>query len=431
MASAGVAASPPWRPRWPAPATAGASRRCRRLRSPAAAEDITTLRLGYFPNFTHAPALVGIQEGFFKDALGRARPDRHADDLQRRSRRGHRAVRRRLLDITYIGPNPTVNAYVQSQGDAVRVIAGAASGGAALVVNPDISSPEDLSGKTLRHAAARQHPGRRAAVLAQENRVWPPPKRAATSTIAPQSNSEGLTAFASGQIDGAWVPEPYVSQLRRTRVPRCSWTRRTSGPTASSSPRTSSCGPSSSSSTPTSSTRSSQAHVEALELIEKDPEAAKQDVNDALQGTDRAHRSTPQILDSAWETGRVHRRPAEGHPGRERRTRGRRRSARAGRHRRGRRQLRRPVRPRAAQRRCSRRPAWSRCRPHESTSLLRRVRSRDSGAALARPSGPGCDQGLRPARTRARSRCKTSTSTSLPASSSPSSARPGAARAPC
>ncbi len=52
--------------------------------TPAAAEDITTLRLGYFPNFTHAPALVGIQQGFFKDALGELEPHGHADGLQRR-----------------------------------------------------------------------------------------------------------------------------------------------------------------------------------------------------------------------------------------------------------------------------------------------------------------------------------------------------------
>src|SRR4029079_2518962 len=84
--------------------------------SPAAAEDITTLRLGYFPNFTHAPALVGTQEGYFKDELGKldltvtptifnAGPDAVT------------ALFAGALDIAYIGPNPTVNAYVESGGD--------------------------------------------------------------------------------------------------------------------------------------------------------------------------------------------------------------------------------------------------------------------------------------------------------------------------
>ena len=97
--------------------------------SAAPPADITTLRLGYFPNLTHAPALVGTQQGLFKDALKEvdltvtptvfnAGPDAVT------------ALFADSLDCSYIGPNPAVNAYVQSGGEAIRVVSGATSGGA-------------------------------------------------------------------------------------------------------------------------------------------------------------------------------------------------------------------------------------------------------------------------------------------------------------
>ena len=119
---------------WPAaPATAGTATP-EGDATPAAAEEITTLRLGYFPNFTHAPALVGVQEGFFKDALA----EQELTVTPTIFNAGPDAVTALFagaLDIAYIGPNPTVNALRRVRGDAVRVIAGAASGGAALVVS--------------------------------------------------------------------------------------------------------------------------------------------------------------------------------------------------------------------------------------------------------------------------------------------------------
>lgn len=213
-----------------------------------AADDVSTLRLGYFPNFTHAPALVGVQEGFFKDALA-------AHDVTVTPtifNAGPDAVTQLFsgaLDIAYIGPNPTVNAFVESQGDAVRVISGAASGGAALVVSEDIKSAADLSGKTL---ATPQLGNTQDVAL----RFWLKQQGLASAdeggdvSIAPQSNSEGLTAFASQQIAGAWVPEPYVSQYLAQGA-KSSSMRPICGPAASSSQPTSSCELSSSSSIPT------------------------------------------------------------------------------------------------------------------------------------------------------------------------------------
>ena len=105
-----------------------------------------TLRLGYFPNLTHATAIVGVEDGHFASALG-------ANTLKTQTfNAGPDATQALLsgaLDATYIGPGPATNAYAKSGGEAVRVISGATSGGAALVVKPGITSVEDLKGKKI------------------------------------------------------------------------------------------------------------------------------------------------------------------------------------------------------------------------------------------------------------------------------------------
>ncbi|HEX5016092.1 MAG TPA: ABC transporter substrate-binding protein [Actinomycetes bacterium] len=265
--------------------------------TPAAAEEITTLRLGYFPNFTHAPALVGQQQNFFKDALAEqdltvtptifnAGPDAIT------------ALFSGALDITYIGPNPTVNGYVESQGDAVRVIAGAASGGAALVVNKDIQSPEDLSGKTF----ATPQLGNTQDVAF---RYWLKQQGLASTeeggdvTIAPQSNSEGLTAFSAGQIDGAWVPEPYVSlyldQGAHVLQDEAELWPDGKFVTTNVIVRTDFL-----EEHPEVVDAFLKAHVQALELIQKDPATAKQNVNAALEAITGSPMD-PKILDQAWD----------------------------------------------------------------------------------------------------------------------------------
>ena len=117
------------------------------------------------------------------------------------------------IDATYIGPNPTVNAYAKSKGSAVRVIAGAASGGAALVVKPSINSAADLKGKKL----ATPQLGNTQDVAA---RYWLKQKGLTTTKegggdvkIVPQENAQTLETFTSGQIAAAWVPEPWVTRL--------------------------------------------------------------------------------------------------------------------------------------------------------------------------------------------------------------------------
>jgi NitT/TauT family transport system substrate-binding protein len=262
-----------------------------------AAEEITTLRLGYFPNITHAPALIGVQEGLFKDALS----EQEITVTPTIFNAGPDAVTALFagaLDISYIGPNPTVNAYVESQGDAVRVISGAASGGAALVVSEDINSPEDLSGKTL---ATPQLGNTQDVAL----RYWlkeqglAPTEDGGDVSIAPQSNSEGVVAFAAGQIDGAWVPEPFVSQYldqgAKVLVDESELWPDGEFVTTNVIVRTEFL-----EQYPEVVDAFLDAHVQALELIKKDPDAAKADVNSALQALTGSPLDD-NIIDSAWD----------------------------------------------------------------------------------------------------------------------------------
>lgn len=179
--------------------------------SPPPAE-VEVIRLGFFPNITHAPALVGVEKGLFEKALG---PNVKLE--LKTFNAGPAAVEALLsgaLDVTYIGPNPAINAYARSRGEAVRVLAGACSGGAALVVRPEVNTPADLKGKTV---ASPQLGGTQDVAL----RTWLKSQGFAVAlqggdvTILPQENAQTLEAFRLGTIAGAWVPEPWASRLLR------------------------------------------------------------------------------------------------------------------------------------------------------------------------------------------------------------------------
>jgi NitT/TauT family transport system substrate-binding protein len=170
-----------------------------------------TVRLGYFPNLTHATALVGVEKGFLTDALGpgiglethtyNAGPDEVT------------ALLSGALDAGFLGPNPAVNAYLQSHGEAVRVIAGATSGGALLVVNPKIASAADLRGKRL---ADPQLGGTQDIALRWYLAGHGYSTDAAGGGdvhVLSQDNATTLNAFRQGQVDGAWLPEPWASRL--------------------------------------------------------------------------------------------------------------------------------------------------------------------------------------------------------------------------
>ena len=170
-----------------------------------------TLRLGYFPNLTHAPALIGLSKGFFAARLGSdVTLEPHTFNA------GGDAVTALLsnsIDASFVGPNPTINAFAQSHGEAVRVIAGSTSGGALLVVKPAITSAELLKGAKI---ADPQLGGTQDIALRwflQSHGFHADTAGGGDVSVLPQDNSQTLLAFKQGQLDGAWVPEPWASRL--------------------------------------------------------------------------------------------------------------------------------------------------------------------------------------------------------------------------
>jgi NitT/TauT family transport system substrate-binding protein len=170
-----------------------------------------TLRLGYLANITHAPALVGLQKGILADKLG---PNVTLQpSVFNAGPAETEALFSGAIDATYIGPNPAINAYAKSNGQAVRIISGATSGGAFLVVNPAIRSAADLKGKKV---ASPQLGNTQDVAL----RSWLKAQGLKSDTqgggdvsIVPQDNATALAAFESGAIAGAWEPEPWATRM--------------------------------------------------------------------------------------------------------------------------------------------------------------------------------------------------------------------------
>jgi NitT/TauT family transport system substrate-binding protein len=169
-----------------------------------------TLRLGYFPNVTHASAIVGVESGIFEKKLG---PDVTLDLKTFNSgTEALQAFQAEALDASYIGPSPTITAWTQLD-KGVKIISGSASGGAYFVVNKSINSAADLKGKVV---ASPQLGNTQDVAL----RTWLKSKGLSTDTtgggdvqIRPQDNATTLNAFKSGELAGAWVPEPWATRL--------------------------------------------------------------------------------------------------------------------------------------------------------------------------------------------------------------------------
>ena len=194
-----------------APSQAASSGSAAGSEAPPAAAPQGTLRLGYFANITHATAIVGVESGIFQKALG------PGVTFEVSSFNAGPAASEALLsgaiDATFIGPNPAINAFARSKGAAIRIIAGATSGGAYLIVKPEIASVADLRGKKL---ATPQLGNTQDVAL----RTWLTDNGLATDaqgggdvSILPQENAQTLETFTTGQVDGAWVPEPWATRL--------------------------------------------------------------------------------------------------------------------------------------------------------------------------------------------------------------------------
>lgn len=177
---------------------------------PVGSDGRPIFRIGYMPNLTHAPALYAIQAGLFEKALGpdavvRYRPFTAGPSVVE-------AVLAGELDVAFLGPNPAINAYYVSSGEAVRVVSGSAIGGAQLVVLPEVDEPRDLLGQRLATPALANTQDITARIWLREQGIEEG-KGDDEVEILPIPPSEVLNLFQRRQVAGAWLPEPWSSRL--------------------------------------------------------------------------------------------------------------------------------------------------------------------------------------------------------------------------
>lgn len=193
-------------------AAAAAAPSCRPA-TPSSARPV--LRFGHFPNITHLQGLVAHQlsrlgKGWFEQRLG--------VDVQwftyNAGPSAAEAIFARSLDVTYIGPSPTLNAYAKSNGREMRILAGAATGGTGMVVHPDsgIEKPGDFRGKKIAtpQLGNTQDVEARAWLISQGFNVT---LTGGDVVVLPTQTADQLTLFARGGVDAVWTAEPWLSRL--------------------------------------------------------------------------------------------------------------------------------------------------------------------------------------------------------------------------
>jgi len=169
------------------------------------------LRIGYFPNIGHAIPIVGIEKGFFQNSLGELKIETRVFDS------GPQAIEALFadsIDVAYVGPGPAINGFLNSENHNIKILAGAASGGTSFIVHPnsEINSASDFAGKKI---AAPQIGNTQDVSLRHylsENGLKPAEKGGSV-IVYNISNPDIYTLFVKGDIDGAWVAEPWATIL--------------------------------------------------------------------------------------------------------------------------------------------------------------------------------------------------------------------------
>jgi NitT/TauT family transport system substrate-binding protein len=170
----------------------------------------SVVRLGYFPNLTHATAIVADKEGFFAKHLGATKLTVSTFNA---GPTAIEALKSGAIDATYVGPGPATNAFINSGGQALTIVAGAASGGASLVVDPSIKSAADLRGKKVSTPQLGNTQDIALRYWLKKNGLATDLQGGGDVSVLPQANAQIIDAFKQKQIAGAWVPEPYATQL--------------------------------------------------------------------------------------------------------------------------------------------------------------------------------------------------------------------------
>jgi NitT/TauT family transport system substrate-binding protein len=170
------------------------------------------LRLGFLENITHATALVGVKEHFFTENLGN-NVTLQLTPFSTGTEEGT-ALLAGQLDAAYVGPNPTISAWQKSGGKAIKVISGAASGGAALVVKSGITSAQQLKGQKLATPSLGNTQDVALRYWLKQHGLTTAQTGGGDVPITPVTpNSAAVLEFQSGQIAGGWEPAPYDAEM--------------------------------------------------------------------------------------------------------------------------------------------------------------------------------------------------------------------------
>ena len=170
-----------------------------------------TLRLGLLANITHAPALVGIQKGFFTKNLG---SNKLTTTVYNSGTQETTAILAGQLDAAYVGPNPAINAFQKSGGTAIKIVSGAATGGASVVVKPSVTSAAGLKGKVVDTPSLGNTQDVAVRYWLKQNGLATTTTGGGDVTIKPTNpNSDAVLQFQSGQIAGASEPSPYDVEM--------------------------------------------------------------------------------------------------------------------------------------------------------------------------------------------------------------------------
>jgi NitT/TauT family transport system substrate-binding protein len=267
--------------------------------------EAATLRVGYFPNVTHAQAVVahGLTrqgKGWFEQRLG---PDMKVEwFVYNAGPSAMEAILARSLDISYVGPNPAINAHLRAKGEEIRIVAGACSGGAALVVQSEGPLKTDADFKGRRVATPQfgntQDVAARAWLRSKGFKVT---MTGGDVLVVPTANPDQLALFQQGKMDAVWTVEPWVSRLLLEAKGRVYLEESALWPKTGGKYVTTHL---------VSSVRFLQqqpallkkwieAHVELTDWINKNPDEAKRVLNQELKAlTTKA--LAPEVLDSAW-----------------------------------------------------------------------------------------------------------------------------------
>src|SRR5215475_13370695 len=171
-----------------------------------------TVRLGFLSNITHAPALVALKEGFFTKALGSAgklKATAFSAGTEETT-----AILSGQLDAAYVGPNPAINAWQKSSGTAIKIVSGAATGGASIVVKNGITSAAQLKGKSLATPSLGNTQDVALRYWLKQNGIATNSTGGGDAFIKPtKPNSAAVLQFKSGQIAGGSEPAPYDIQM--------------------------------------------------------------------------------------------------------------------------------------------------------------------------------------------------------------------------